>query len=47
MTLPERLELLAFDLILLRWPKDEIVLLYEAAYRLRQIERQGGAVRAF
>ena len=43
MTLADRLDLLAFDLILLGWPTKEIALVYESAYWLKQMERQGRA----
>jgi hypothetical protein len=42
-TLADRLDLLAFDLILLGWPTKEIALVYESAYWLKQMERQGRA----
>jgi hypothetical protein len=35
LTLPQRLELLAFDLALEHWPQEDLTLLYEAADCLR------------
>jgi hypothetical protein len=39
-TLPQRLELLAFELGLENWPLEDRVLLYEVAHQLRHTAKQ-------